>query len=222
MTTTLHPVRRTVGDVVRGVASLVAVLVLLVGIPAALLVVAGNPLPSVLPSLDAVAAVLTQPDDGSLFVAALAWLAWIGWATFAVAVLVEIPAQIRGRATPHLPAIGPQQRAAAMLVASIAVLVASPVLIASPPANALAPPSPGRAAAAAFSRPTSSAPVTTCGRSPRHTWATGHASPSSPASTTASRNQTDEHWTPATRSGRGGCCDCLPGTRSSSSRRPAW
>ena len=43
---------------------------------------------------------LTGPDDGTLFLAVLTLGAWAGWATFAVAVLVEIPAQVRG-VPPH-------------------------------------------------------------------------------------------------------------------------
>lgn len=152
MTATRQPLRRTAGDIARGIAALITVLLLLVGIPAALIVVAGTPLPSDLPSLDQVTAALTAPDDGTLFLAALTWVGWIGWATFALAVLVEIPAQLRGRPTPRLPALGLQQRTAGLLIASIVALISAPGLVAPLPTHAIvatAPPVTGIAATAA-------------------------------------------------------------------------
>lgn len=138
MNTTRTRPPRTAGDVVRGLAASLVVLGLLLGIPAALGVVAGSPMPTAFPSLDAVIAALMTPDDGTLFLAALEWVAWIGWATFALAVLVEVPAQIKGRPTPHLPALGVQQQAAAVLVAAIAVLITAPTMVPLPPAQAVA------------------------------------------------------------------------------------
>lgn len=149
MTTTRRPLRRTAGDVIRGITALVTVLLLLLGIPAALTVVAGNPLPGRLPSLDQVTAALTAPDDGTLFLTALTWVGWIGWATFALALLVEVPAQLGGRPTPRLPALGLQQRTAGVLVASIVVLIGAPALVAPLPAHAIvatAPPAAGTTA----------------------------------------------------------------------------
>lgn len=137
MTTTPTRPLRTVGDILRGLTAVLVVLGLLAGIPAALVAVAGNPLPTGLPSLDAITAALMTPDDGTLFLTALEWVAWAGWATFAIAVLVEIPAQVRGLPAPHLPALGMQQQAAGALVAAIAVLVTAPAMIPPPPAHAV-------------------------------------------------------------------------------------
>ncbi|MFE0462802.1 LysM peptidoglycan-binding domain-containing protein, partial [Kitasatospora sp. NPDC058965] len=66
---------------------------------------------------------LTTPDDGRLFLWALVAIGWVAWACFAFAVLLEVPAQLRGRVVRRLPAFGWSQRMAAGLVgAVIAVL----------------------------------------------------------------------------------------------------
>lgn len=119
------PSRRTGGDVVRGIGALLALAIVLVGIPVALVTVGADPLPNQLPSVDDIVGALTRPDDGSLFLGVLTVIAWAGWATFAVSILLEVPAQIRGIRAPRLPGIGLQQRTAAGLVAAVAVLVTS-------------------------------------------------------------------------------------------------
>jgi DNA-binding SARP family transcriptional activator len=121
--TTISRHTLTAGDVVRGLGALLLLAVLVAGLPAALLAVAGPPpLPSTVPSLDDLVGALARPDDGTLLVAALTWVGWIGWATLAVSIAVEIPAAARGFRAPRLPALGPQQRLAAGLVATAAVL----------------------------------------------------------------------------------------------------
>lgn len=108
---------------VGGLAALVALLLLL---PVALYQFGGNPLPSSLPTLEDITGVLSRPDNGALFISVLTIAGWIGWATFAVSVVVEIPAQLRGIPAPHLRGLGPQQRLAAVLIAAILTLVLSP------------------------------------------------------------------------------------------------
>ncbi|WP_158564141.1 LysM peptidoglycan-binding domain-containing protein [Jiangella anatolica] len=135
--------RRTIGSVLRGLGALVVILAVLVGIPLALLAVAGNPLPDSMPSWDDVSSALTEPDDGSLFLQALVWIGWLGWISFAVGLVVEIPAALSGRKAPRLPALRFQQRAAAGLVAAVAaVFVVGPVGVATAaePVQAPAPP----------------------------------------------------------------------------------
>jgi LysM repeat protein/DNA-binding SARP family transcriptional activator len=124
--------RRSVGDLLRGLLSLLTILMLLVGIPAALIVVRGNPLPGIGLNLHALASALTRPDDGSLFLGAVAWIGWLAWASFALSIAVETVAQLRGLPSPHLPALGPQQRAASALIATIALLYTVPLLTAAP------------------------------------------------------------------------------------------
>lgn len=114
---------RTVADVLRGTGALVALLAALGGVPWALATLGGPPLPAGLPTAAELVDALTRPDDGSLFLRTLLLAGWAGWAAFALSVAVEIPAQLRGRTAPRLPALGASQRAAAALVAAVAVLL---------------------------------------------------------------------------------------------------
>jgi len=135
-----QPRHRPVTDLLRGLLALLVMLALLVGIPIALFALRGNPLPDTGTDLSGLLDRLTAPDkDGSLFLGALTWLGWLAWASFALTVLLEALSQLRGLPTPHLPALGPQQRAASVLVAAAALLFTVPLLRATP-ALAAAPP----------------------------------------------------------------------------------
>ncbi|MFC7546437.1 LysM peptidoglycan-binding domain-containing protein [Plantactinospora sp. GCM10030261] len=132
-------VPRRAGQVVAGLGALVALLGLLVGGPVALITFAGNPLPDHVPGLAEIGTALTSRDDGQLFVRALAVVGWFGWATFALAVLVEVPARMLRRPAPRLPGMRRQQRVAATLIGSVAlILAASPAVAAT--ASVAAPP----------------------------------------------------------------------------------
>lgn len=109
--------------VITALGALVTLLVLLFGVPALLLY-----------GTDAVAGMggvasggvgeaLTSPDDGSLFLWALVVVGWIAWACFALSVLLEVPAQLRGRIARRIPAFGWSQRLAAGLVGSVLALL---------------------------------------------------------------------------------------------------
>ena len=116
-----------------GLLALLVTVALVVGIPVALHALRGNPLPDTGTDLAALADRLTAPDtDGSLFLGALTWIGWIAWASLAFTVLVEAVARLRGLPTPHLPALGAQQRIAAGLVATTALLFVIPLLSAAP------------------------------------------------------------------------------------------
>jgi nucleoid-associated protein YgaU len=131
--------RRSWADRATGLLSLLVILALVVGIPAALIALRGNPLPDTGTDLAALLETLTKPDDdGSLFLAALTWIAWLGWASFTLSVAVEAVAQVRGLPSPRLPALGPQQRAAGALVAAAGLLFVAPLLT-TPPALAAGP-----------------------------------------------------------------------------------
>ena len=71
--------------------------------PWALATLGGPPLPAHLPSLPEIGDALTSPDDGTLFLRVLLIVGWVGWALFALSVLVEIPAQLRGGPRPGSP-----------------------------------------------------------------------------------------------------------------------
>ncbi|MEV4627926.1 LysM domain-containing protein [Micromonospora sp. NPDC049523] len=123
--------RRT-GQFLTGFCSLLILVGLIAGAPIALLAFAGNPLPDHVPTLAEVGSTLTSRDDGQLFLRALAIVGWVGWATFALSVLVELPARILRRPAVRLPGMRRQQRAAAALVGAVAlILVASPAATAA-------------------------------------------------------------------------------------------
>jgi nucleoid-associated protein YgaU len=98
-------------------------LALLVGLPAMLVVATTTLLPHRLPALGEVSKVLTAPDDGTGFIAALAIVAWIAWLCFAISVVVEIPAQIKGMSAPRIRGLGWSQKAAGALVGGILLLM---------------------------------------------------------------------------------------------------
>lgn len=116
---------RRAGQVLTGFGALVVLGAVLVGAPIALVALAGNPLPSEVPTLDTIGTALTSRDDGQLFLRALAVLGWFGWATFAFSVLVELVAHVLRRPAPKLPGMRSQQRAAAALVGSVALIIAA-------------------------------------------------------------------------------------------------
>jgi LysM repeat protein len=114
------------------------------GAPLLLVRVAGNPLPKRVPTIDELVAVLTSPDNGEVFLRLLAIAGWIAWATFTLSVLIEIPAQLKGRRARRIPGLKAQQRIAAALVgAMVAIFAGSTIASAMSPA-----PVPARAQAA--------------------------------------------------------------------------
>jgi len=147
-----------VGRVFAGLGALVVLVAGTVGLPLLLLKVAGPPWPSELPAPTEIWALLTGPDNGSLFLGALTVVAWIAWATFVLSVLVEIPAQLRGRRTVRLPGLGLQQRLAAVLVAAIISLVVSPAISSASPSPVHAGPPAAPVPAVALADSVHSAP----------------------------------------------------------------
>ncbi|HEX7716496.1 MAG TPA: hypothetical protein VF416_04345, partial [Marmoricola sp.] len=79
--------------VAKGVAAVAAALLLLLGVPAALVLVVGNPLPTTAPSRDW----LTAEVTGDLVINVLAVLVWIVWVHFLVCFLTEWRAVRAGR-----------------------------------------------------------------------------------------------------------------------------
>ncbi len=116
------------GRLAVGTASFIALAATFLGLPYVLIKVAGNPLPDHVPTPEEIWTALVSPDRGGLFLGALTLVAWIAWLTFALSVLVEIPAQLRGRRTIRLPGLGAQQRLAAVLIGAILAIVLSPAV----------------------------------------------------------------------------------------------
>ena len=117
----------------RGLASLALLVGLVVGVPAALLVLGGNPLPRrVDPS--GLWAALLRPDDGTVLVRLLALVGWAAWAVFTLTVVVEL-ANLAGRRPRGLvlPGLGGVQHWAAGLMLTVVAIGAASQL-ASPAA----------------------------------------------------------------------------------------
>jgi LysM repeat protein len=125
-------------QVVKGLGALVILIGLLVGAPVALAVFGGNPLPDHVPALSEIGGALTSRDDGQLFLRALAVVGWLGWATFALSVLVEVPARALRIPVPRLPGMRRQQRVAAALIGGVALIIGASPAMAS--ASTTAPP----------------------------------------------------------------------------------
>jgi nucleoid-associated protein YgaU len=127
--------RPTTADIVTGIAAAMVLLALVVGIPALLLVVSPIGWPPDIPGWSQITGAVTRPDDGQIFLAALAVVAWLAWACFTVSVLVEVAALARGAPTPRLPLLRVPQAGAAVLVAAAAVLVSGNAVLAGPTAR---------------------------------------------------------------------------------------
>lgn len=106
----------------RRLLAAVALLALLAGVPAAIALSVGFPLPGALPALGDAAGVLSGPLSPSLIVDALALVAWAAWAHFAVCAAVELSAAVRAsrtarvRPAPRVPLGGVSQQLARRLV----------------------------------------------------------------------------------------------------------
>ncbi|MFF3639610.1 BTAD domain-containing putative transcriptional regulator [Streptomyces sp. NPDC002564] len=114
--------RRTVGDFVKAFFAFVALAVLLVGVPGALVVFVGWPLPGGAPSLDW----LQQEITVSTFINVLTVVVWFAWAQFTACVLVEIRAALSGVGIPgRVPGAGGSQMLARQLVAAVLLVGAT-------------------------------------------------------------------------------------------------
>ena len=96
--------------VLRGLLALVVLVGLVVGLPLALLAVAGSPIPDSVPDPAQLWDTLTSRDDGTVLLVLLRGAAWFGWALFSVSVLadlvsrarhVRVPSLARSRRSPH-------------------------------------------------------------------------------------------------------------------------
>ncbi|HEY1489046.1 MAG TPA: LysM peptidoglycan-binding domain-containing protein [Micromonosporaceae bacterium] len=110
----------------RGITALFILCGLLVGVPAILLSVGGDPLPHHIASLHQIGHDLTSTDPtGHLFLGVALLVAWAGWAAFALSVLLEIVGRLRQRPTLRIPGLAYPRRAAAGLFTAIAIMVST-------------------------------------------------------------------------------------------------
>ncbi|MET9669629.1 LysM peptidoglycan-binding domain-containing protein [Streptomyces sp. NPDC006475] len=131
------PARRTgtLAGILRALGSLLVLLGLLGGMPWLLWEATGAALPA---GLDDLTHLFSQQDTTGAFILALTAVGWISWASFTLSLLVEIPAQLRGRTAPRLPGLQLGQRAAATLVGGILLLLPTGTAMATPATPAAA------------------------------------------------------------------------------------
>ena len=84
-----------------GLVATVLLFGVVVAVPAALLRVGVDLVPSEVPSLGQMRDVLRAPDDGTLVLGAVTVVAWVAWLVLSVSVLVEVVARLRGVRGPH-------------------------------------------------------------------------------------------------------------------------
>ena len=100
--------------------------VLLIGVvaavPAALLRVGVDLIPSELPTLGRVWTALRSPDDGTLVLQVVTLVAWLAWVVLGVSIVLEVVARLRGVRAPRIPGLHVPQLAARQLVSAAALL----------------------------------------------------------------------------------------------------
>ncbi|MHB8448955.1 MAG: BTAD domain-containing putative transcriptional regulator [Mycobacteriales bacterium] len=114
--------RRAGREIAAGLVAALALAAAVIGLPIALYIVAGVPLPHHAPSPGQLTHALTQRDNGQLFLSALLVVAWVSWAVFTLSVAAETAALLRGTAAIRIPGCAPTQQLAASLLAAVAVL----------------------------------------------------------------------------------------------------
>ncbi|MFF4506616.1 BTAD domain-containing putative transcriptional regulator [Streptomyces sp. NPDC001401] len=118
----VHIRRRTFGDFVKAFFAFVALLVLVVGVPGALAVSVGWPLPSRFEPVQW----LQNPITVGTFLHILTVIVWLAWAQFTACVLVEVKAALSGVGIPgRVPGAGPSQLLARQLVAALLLVGAT-------------------------------------------------------------------------------------------------
>ena len=110
---------------VSGLAALVVLVLIVVGLPALLYRFGGSPVPRHLPGWRRIAVLLSSRDDGTLLLAAIRDGAWLAWLLFTACVLAEAQAAMRGSRVPRLR-LGGVQGTAAQLVALVTLALATP------------------------------------------------------------------------------------------------
>ena len=134
--------RRTTGEVLTGIGAIVVLLVLLAGVPAALIGVFGLPIPHSMPS----ASLFTHHLEPATILRACSVVVWLAWLQFVWCVIAEVTAAVRNTGMPsRVPLAGGIQPLVHRLVSAALLLSAAAAL-----APALAP-----VAASAADRPAS-------------------------------------------------------------------
>jgi hypothetical protein len=135
---------------IRGLSSLVVLLLGTLGVPVALAVLGGNPLPEEL-TWNAVQCALFTPVDGMIQVGLITIVGWLAWLVFTLSVISELVAIVsEQRVRIRLPGLDAPQRFAAGLLISVITMISVPYAVQADPHPdrhvAAAPPAPEPAA----------------------------------------------------------------------------
>ena len=115
---------RRLAVTLRGLAALVSLIALVIGLPLVLYRFGGNPVPRQLASWHQISSDLLHRDNGTIFLSAVRDVSWLAWAAFTLAVVAEVQAALRGRKAPRLR-LGGLQNSASWLVAMAALAFSS-------------------------------------------------------------------------------------------------
>ena len=117
------PRRRPAGDILAGVGAALILLVLLIGVPAALLAVLGSPIPHTMPALS----LLTHRLDILAVLKILSVVVWLAWLQLVVCLIAEVRAAVRNTGMPpRVPLAGGIQPAVHRLVTAALLLFSAP------------------------------------------------------------------------------------------------
>ena len=121
----------------RGLFALITLTAMTVGLPIALYELGGSPIPARVPSVHQLTFALLHRDNGGLFIGAVRDVSWLAWLAFAVAVVAEAQAAVRGRRAPKLH-LSVLQGMAGRLVALAALTFTTPAAVTLASSSAMA------------------------------------------------------------------------------------
>ena len=145
---------------IRGLGSLAILLLGTAGVPVALAILGGNPLPNAL-TWNAMQRALSTSADGMILVSLITIVGWLAWLAFTVSVISELLALIsRQRIRIRLPGLDAPQRFAAGLLISVITMVSVPHAVQADPDS-------GRSVAAVAAAPDPPAVITDRAETPQ-------------------------------------------------------
>jgi hypothetical protein len=138
------PRRRPAGDLLAGAGAVLILLVLLIGVPGALLTALGSPVPHTMPALS----LLTHRLDTLAILKILSVVVWLAWLQLVVCLITEVRAAARNTGMPaRVPLAGGIQPAVHRLVTAALLLFSAATALS--PAFAHHPPGPPAAVTSA-------------------------------------------------------------------------
>ena len=116
-----------IGPILQSVVAIAALLVVVIGVPLALIYFVGWPVPSPRPTMNELGDIFAgrAPIPGDYLVSVLAVIMWLLWTQFVLATAVEVAAAIKGRLASRAPVLPGVQNTAGKLVAAATLLAAS-------------------------------------------------------------------------------------------------